>query len=762
MGTNSGGVATAIFRSDSRYGEKSTTSDSTPPARVPQTLNRVPKSMTSMSACTFEVEEPIAFLTDSSLSSEQMHALDWLWQSCNATSIRINSLTDTDLSEYSALWWHCDTTLDSRLESTATRSALMSYLCDGGGLFLSLGAVEAASYLDIESTEPDTVSATSPNTDGYLCSAVFDEHPLFNGFDDNLRIPMTPNPDHAAVRYDRWMPRDADVLAARFDPETDTDLPSEKTMFEWQMGNESGTVIGIGQSLSFSTCRDLAEQFAMNALRYLVSDGSHGGVGRPKGTEKFTTMRELVADQQHQPIYHFTPPANWLNDPNGLVHHNDRYHLFYQYNPAGPYHGTIHWGHAVSEDLLHWEDQPIALTPTPGTADEDGCWSGCFVDDDDDGVARVMYTGGSGRDQLPCLATSDDEDLQTWESDPGNPIIEAAPNESDVLSTVDWNAEFRDHCIWRENGSWSQIIGSGLTGQGGTALLYQSDDLRNWEYCGPLDIGDWRLTGPVWECPELFPLGDDHLFHISDYSKVVYFLGTYEDQDFEPHTQGLLDYGSFYAPQSFVDDSRRVMFGWIKEDRENDAQWDAGWSGAMSLPRIIKPAPEDHPIIEPVEEITRLRKNHHELEEVRVTPDESDYVNIKGDALELQLTIDPCNAHYFGLTLRESPDESEVTKVRYDRIHRRLTIDRSQSSLDDRVSSTPQSMPVNLTPEGMLQLRIFLDRSIVEIFANGTQCITSRIYPMRSDSVGIDLFTEDGHVSASLDTWEMKSVWGKS
>ncbi|ELZ76311.1 sucrose-6-phosphate hydrolase [Haloferax gibbonsii ATCC 33959] len=560
------------------------------------------------------------------------------------------------------------------------------------------------------------------------------------------------------MRYDRWTPQHADVLAARFDPDTDTDHPDQKTIFEWTRSDDSGSVIGIGQSFSFSTGDDVTTRLAENALRYVTEVDPHSAVGRPKGRTEFTAMRSAVPDERHRPAYHFTPPANWLNDPNGLVYWEGRYHLFYQYNPAGPYHGTIHWGHAVSDDLLYWEDYPVALTPQPGQSDEDGCWSGCFVDDG--GVPRVLYTGGSGQDQLPCLATSEDDDLRRWEPDPKNPVITGVPAEADVLSTVDWNAEFRDHCVWREDGSWLQLIGSGIAGIGGAALLFRSDSLREWEYVGPLDIGDWRVTGPVWECPEFVPLGDDYLLHVSDYSTVVYFVGTYDDQQFDSHTHGVLDNGNFYAPQSFTDDDgRRVMFGWLPEDRNRGAQWDAGWSGAMSLPRRIKPGPTAHPIIEPASEVTLLRGRHDGYADIRVTPDGSDYIETSGDTLELQVTIDPCDSHEFGLILRQSPDGSEATQIQYDRLHRTLTVDRSTASLDTRANDSPQSMPVDLTEQGMVELQVFLDRSVIEIFANGTQCLTSRVYPTRDDSVGVDLFADDGHVRASLEIWEMASVW---
>ena len=193
-------------------------------------------------------------------------------------------------------------------------------------------------------------------------------------------------------------------------------------------------------------------------------------------------------DDPQRPHYHFLPPANWLNDPNGLIQWNGAYHMFYQYNPHGPFHGTIHWGHAVSTDLVHWEHLPIALAPTPDGPDEDGCWSGCAGADN--GVPTLIYSGNRGGAQRACLATSSDG-LLTWQKHPDNPVIPAPPPGLHLV-------EFRDHCVWREDGMWYQLIGAGIEGHGGTALLYRSADLRAWEYLHPLLIGDQQRFAPLW------------------------------------------------------------------------------------------------------------------------------------------------------------------------------------------------------------------------------------------------------------------------
>ena len=130
-----------------------------------------------------------------------------------------------------------------------------------------------------------------------------------------------------------------------------------------------------------------------------------------------------------------------MNDPNGLIQWKGQYHLFYQYNPYGPVPEQIHWGHAVSSDLVHWTDLPIALTPTPGRADANGCWSGCAIDNH--GIPTLLYSGV--HPQVVCLATSAD-DLLTWQYYPGNPVIEGPPAELQAGT----DGYFRDPFVWKE------------------------------------------------------------------------------------------------------------------------------------------------------------------------------------------------------------------------------------------------------------------------------------------------------------------------
>jgi beta-fructofuranosidase len=450
----------------------------------------------------------------------------------------------------------------------------------------------------------------------------------------------------------------------------------------------------------------------------------------------------------HRPQYHFLPPANWMNDPNGLIQWRGRYHLFYQHNPDAPDWGAMHWGHAVSDDLVHWTHLPIALAPTPDGPDKDGCWSGCAVDNGS--VPTLIYTGVMP--QVQCIATGSD-DMLTWTKYDGNPVIAAPPADLEVTG-------FRDPCVWREDDTWYAVIGSGIQGVGGTALLYQSPDLIHWDYVHPICVGDKGEANEVWECPDLFPLGDRHVLLFSAHPECLYtyyFVGTYADHKFTPDTWGQVDLGGcFYAAQTLLDDTgRRIMWGWLREGRSDAAIQAAGWAGVMSLPRILTLRPDGLLGIEPAPELKALRGQHRRLTDLTVTSAHS-LEDVRGDCLEIVARFEPGDADAFGLRVRCSPDGAEQTRIVYHPTTSRLTVDRAQSSLSPDVHRHAQSGQLGLTSGDELELHVFLDRSVLEVYANGRSCVTSRIYPCRADGLGVGLFARNGGVRVkALDAWPM-------
>lgn len=477
----------------------------------------------------------------------------------------------------------------------------------------------------------------------------------------------------------------------------------------------------------------------------------------------------MIPDDRHRPKYHFLPPANWINDPNGLIQWQGTYHLFYQHNPEAAQWGMMHWGHAASPDLVNWEHLPIAMSPTPGEADQTGVWSGCAVNWD--GVPALVYTARNGEHESVCLATSQDG-LRTWQKYPGNPVISAPPESIETLG-------FRDPYVWHADNHWWMVLGSGANGVGGVILLYTSPNLTDWEYLGPLASGDLNqtepyATGEMWECPNFFRLGEKHVLIISAMDihpprslYTLYFVGDFRDNRFIPDRFAKLDGGDLacYAPQSFLDEQgRRVLFGWAREMRRPEVFEAAGWAGVLTLPRLLDLDPNGMLNIRPAPEVEILRGEETTWEDLLVQPGglsmgRLTLDQLSGDCLEIDATFalrEQETDGTFGLLVRCSPDGEEMTEIRYDKEAQMLVVSTLRSSLDSAVIGDHYELPLNLNGQNHLRLRVFLDRSIIEVYANTLAVITARVYPKREDSLGIALFTERHPIRVErLRMWKM-------
>ena len=432
-------------------------------------------------------------------------------------------------------------------------------------------------------------------------------------------------------------------------------------------------------------------------------------------------------DPQH-PVYHFAPPSNWMNDPNGLIYWKGNYHLFYQYNPTEAVWGNIHWGHAVSKDMLHWKHLPIAMGPSADGPDAGGCYSGCAVNNN--GNPTMIYTGVYPETQ--CLATAMDDDLIVLKKNP-QPVISTPPADLSLEG-------FRDPCVWQEANEWRMILGSGISGVGGCVFLYRSKNLLNWQYMGVLLQGSVKerepiFTGSMWECPSLFPMGDRWVLIVSACDEKegtlysLYFTGKYAVDRFIPDGPArLLDGGAggcLYAPQTFVEKKgQRVMFGWLRESRSVEAQKKAGWSGAMSLPRILSLSEKGELNSSPIPEIKQLRINPQVL-----TKNKNISEVIRGGCLEIVAKIPPEVERWSGVHISCGSDPKDGILVGFDSTNGVVVVDCRHA--DGTISAIPVDPPAM---KDMI-LHIFMDGSILEVFINDQTPLSARYYLKRPQAL---------------------------
>ena len=255
-----------------------------------------------------------------------------------------------------------------------------------------------------------------------------------------------------------------------------------------------------------------------------------------------------------KPTYHFMPDKNWMNDPNGTIQYKGDYHLFYQHNPFGYKWDHMHWGHAKSKDLVHWEHLPIALYPSVELG-EKHCFSGCAILND--GIPVIYYTSiGEGNRNASVgpeqwMAISKD-DMLTWEKHPNNPLLNL--NIHDKMDIKEW----RDPYIYRESDLWHMVLGGAHDGKG-CVLSYSSEDLIKWTFIGKL----YESNDTTIECPNLFKLDDTYVLFYSPCSTVQYRTGTINSENkFLSEVSGIVDYSGFegfYATNTLVDEKGRTI-----------------------------------------------------------------------------------------------------------------------------------------------------------------------------------------------------------
>ncbi|MEO1288663.1 MAG: glycoside hydrolase family 32 protein [Chloroflexota bacterium] len=466
-------------------------------------------------------------------------------------------------------------------------------------------------------------------------------------------------------------------------------------------------------------------------------------------------LRHQFDNDPSRPRYHFLPPANWMNDPNGLIQWNGRYHLFYQHNPDAAFHANMNWGHAVSDDLIHWQDLPIALAPSPNSVDEGGIFSGCAVNHD--GVPTIFYTGVSSdyEVQVQCVATGDD-DLINWTKHAENPVI------ADVPAEAQQTTEFRDPLVWQEDHTWLMAVGSQIRDVGGAVFLYQSTDALNWEYLHPLYVSEDEALGEVWECPNFFKLGDKWVLIVSSNTDdvtgdVIYFVGDYQEHRFIAEKQGTLDWAYLYAPLTIEDEQgRRLLWAWLREGRSVEAHTEAGWAGVQCFPRVLSLDEHYNLITSPAPEIESIRQIILSEDNVALTDNTS--LSVRGLSIDIEAEFVLEETSKIRLTLASSEDGQIATVIDYDATTQILNINRDLASNIPADDTYAHRVNHALMSDENLSLRILLDGSVLEVIANGRTSVTSRIYPTDFDHNYLHVTGQDA-TATQINIFEVPSIW---
>ena len=462
-------------------------------------------------------------------------------------------------------------------------------------------------------------------------------------------------------------------------------------------------------------------------------------------------VRRAELNDPIRPCWHLTVAEGTAMpfDPNGAIFKDGIYHLWYIYQVEGSHH----WQHLSSIDLFHWRWYSNDLQHYPGDPDN-GIFSGNAFLAKDGNVVIAYHGVGSGGN---CVAYSSDKELNIWEKSKANPI--ANPG---------W-----DPYMWLEGDTYYQISGGKpvSSGKPNPPILFTGKN-----YDKPMkEIGNFMAFDMPGvddfedvSCPDFFKMGDKWvLVCISHIRGARYYIGEWDGKQFKPESHYRMNWpgGTMFAPETLVDNKgRRILWSWIV-DRKSGVS-----SGTMSMPRVLTLAKDKLSLnIEPPTEVEQLRYNPTEEKPFAIAAGQSVTLNkVSGNVLEMDITIDPGKAKRFGLKVFCSKDGREQTPIVIDREKNILQIDMRPSSLNkpdyrefvmvrepNPIVQT-EDAPFTLNPGEKVHLRLFLDKSILEVFANSHQCITQVIYPTLEDAIHVQVFADDAPIKVeNLKAWKL-------
>lgn len=428
------------------------------------------------------------------------------------------------------------------------------------------------------------------------------------------------------------------------------------------------------------------------------------------------------------PGYHFRPEKNWMNDPNGLIWKDGWYHLFFQYDPWKDIWGDIHWGHARSRDLIHWEMCPIAIAPSVEKG-EIHCYSGCAVEHQDQ--VRIFYTSIGEEERGPehgaeqWSAVNEDDELIRWSKS-------ETPALKQEINGNTWISMWRDPFIWKENSVYYLLLSGTCEGKGCIAL-YESANLDEWRFRSVLYRSEeYELI----ECPNIMRFGDRYVLLYSPLDAVRYVIGKIkrDTMEFLAEAEGIFDYSvgkkGFYAPNTYLNDpgGRYIVMGCLFEGDRLNAEMKRGWAGMQSLPREVT-LEKGQLYIRPAEECRMLRK-----EVLDVMNEKNCRMQAEGQQLEIEMSYEPKADTITEITVLATPDGEEKTVLTLDYKKGEIYLNRRKSTLYEDITTEDIIAPL-YPAEQEVWVKVFVDHSAVEVYYNGETTLSARVFTKNESAV---------------------------
>ncbi len=462
-----------------------------------------------------------------------------------------------------------------------------------------------------------------------------------------------------------------------------------------------------------------------------------------------------------RPLIHFTAPKNWINDPNGLVYYEGEYHLFYQHHPYDDRWGPMHWGHAVSQDLVNWQHLPIALSPDEkgyifsGSAVID--WHNCAGFGQEAMIAFFTHHLPHTKSESQSLAFSLDQG-RSWTKYANNPIIPALEEYPDFRDPkVSW------YDAGDDKGHWVMLLAAGHV-----ILIYTSDNLIDWQMASLFDVGHKRQNG-VLETPDLFQLPIDESSESRwvltvgigdgapvDRIRTEYFVGQFDGHTFTNHNINgsalVADYGAdFYAAQSWNNEphGRRLWIGWMNNMMYAHDTPSKSWRGVISLPRqvgLIKTTEGVRMVQSPVEELKKLRDGYNAWHDIVIDSESVWEPPVNGELVEIVAQFElTSSCEQFGI--RVQVNEEQYTAVGYKLKEQSLFFDRTSSGHTEFHPDFSKMHRVTYAPtEDLICFHLYVDRSVVELFVDdGAVAFGERVFPNKGAD-GIQIYCMNGSV----------------